>query len=505
MLCLTLTEPTVEQFCSKIQTIPSHLKAVECRFDLMHAVDTSCVDQVGRCLRAEKPDIVSIATIRRPQDGGTWAGSEADRLDLLAYCWASQLFTYVDVEEDQYQRFVEKGQKNPIESTEGHQRESKKTKILCSYHNCDAIPTDILKTVKAMLAYGVPVKVSLMIRNTAEQLKLVILANYLKRHSAQGFILIGMGEYGEWSRILYRQLGAFLTFVHDAESPAAGMLHHKIIHTLYRVSLLEEDVLIFGIIGNPIRQTRSPQFHNDVFASVGAHAVYVPFLVDDCSIFLHMAKQLGIRGFSVTVPFKQKIVSELDQRDRVVQACGAANTVVLENDGYSGYNTDYTGFLQPLRLALESRSLDGSRELKAAVLGAGGASASIVAALLALHFHVTVFNRTLQKAKLIAERYPNTVVAAPLEASLSDRFDCIVQCTTLGMYPQEKESPIPEYRFRGDEIVYDIIHKPRKTAFLIRAEEAGCVCIDGMAMFEKQAEDQAILFKRIVTQTIDRA
>ena len=115
---------------------------------------------------------------------------------------------------------------------------------------------------------------------------------------------------------------------------------------------------------------------NAGFAARRVNAVYVPFLVRDLKDFLGSIGPLGIRGFSVTLPHKEKILRHLDGCDPLAARIGAVNTVVVRGGGkLYGYNTDYVGVLQ----ALEKRiPLQGSRVL---IVGAGGAARAVAFAL----------------------------------------------------------------------------------------------------------------------------
>lgn len=501
MICLTITETSTEDTCRVIQNLSLDIEAIECRFDCIVDVDTACIDSIGSCLQKHRPKVSSIATIRRAQDGGRWSESEAARLALVRYCLQSGFFTYVDVEEDVYDTVVQAHKDGPTDKSAENDgiKGSATSTVICSFHSCSTFPADLRDMVHAMLTLGTPVKIAVMVSNSEEQLQLFQLARYLEKQCRQWFILIGMGPYGVFSRIMYRQLGFFLTYAHDAEeAPAPGMLSYAALRDEYRLGLHRKDTPLFGIIGNPIEQTRSPRFHNNVFTKASIDALYVPFLIDDCTRFMQLVRSLGIRGFSVTIPFKREIVNTLTRVDALAERCGAVNTVICEGDDYVGYNTDYIGFLQPLRPILATQSDDTDKLMRAAVLGAGGASSSVIAGLLELAFHVTVFNRTLAKAQSIAQRYPERVAAERLEKSIPFGFDCIVQCTKIGMYPDTKASPIPDYAFQGNEIVYDIVYNPVQTAFLSRAAAAGCICINGLAMFEAQAQAQATMFARAV-------
>ncbi len=124
---------------------------------------------------------------------------------------------------------------------------------------------------------------------------------------------------------------------------------------------------VFGILGRPVSHSLSPAMHNAAFAALGLNAVYVPFPVQELAAAVQGIRGLGLRGVSVTVPFKEEIMPLLDEVDPKARTIGAVNTVVNRDGVLSGHNTDWEGAL----IALEKQTdLSGRRIL---VLGAGGA------------------------------------------------------------------------------------------------------------------------------------
>jgi len=232
----------------------------------------------------------------------------------------------------------------------------------------------------------------------------------------------------------------------------------------------------------------SPRLHNRGLAALGLDAVYLPFLVDELASFFRLAELLRLQGLSVTIPHKEGVLPFLAQRNEAVQAIGACNTLLRAQEGWRGENTDAEGFLSPLGCLRA-----GSR---AVVLGAGGAARAIVYALRRAGLEVLILNRTAARAERLAAEFGCR--AAGLDSRglelLRERADLIVQATSAGMEPEVEADPLPEYRFRGGEIVYDIVYKPPLTRFLKRARRAGCRVIPGLEMLLGQGRAQFKLF-----------
>jgi 3-dehydroquinate dehydratase/shikimate dehydrogenase len=266
---------------------------------------------------------------------------------------------------------------------------------------------------------------------------------------------------------------------------------------LYRFSRIDADTAVYGVIGNPIMHSLSPSIHNRGFAALGLNAVYLPFLVDDLASFWAVADSLDIRGISVTAPFKEEVLPALARRDALVEALGACNTVTrvrgTQRGEWEGTNTDVEGFLGPLREAFAGAI---PRGLRATVIGAGGASRAVLQALVSQGAEVLLLNRTVERARELAHRFP--VRAAPLDerapALAREYSRLIVQASSAGMEHDAGVDPFPGCQFSGREVVYELIYRPPVTAFLDRARRAGCRLVFGEQMLLAQAREQFRLF-----------
>ncbi len=248
-----------------------------------------------------------------------------------------------------------------------------------------------------------------------------------------------------------------------------------------------------GIMGWPVAHSRSPAMHNAAFEALGMDWEYLflpvaPAHVDDA---VRGLRALGFAGANVTVPHKQAVMSALDRVTVEARAIGAVNTIVNRDGVLEGHNTDAIGFLRALR--------EGGfepRDCRAVVLGAGGAARAIVYALLAARATVTVANRTLSRARRLADELgalfrahvstiPLNAVQA-LEAALA-RADLLVNATSVGMAPHADACPLPEeVAIPPSLTLYETVYTPRETALVARARRAGATTIDGLGMLLHQ-------------------
>ncbi len=247
---------------------------------------------------------------------------------------------------------------------------------------------------------------------------------------------------------------------------------------------------VVGVIGNPIEHTISPQLHNTLNLALTVDMVYVPLKVgkSDLENAIKGLKALNFAGFNVTVPFKRDVIRYLDEVSKDALLMGAVNTVKLEGGKLCGFNTDAEGFLR----SFEEETGLRVKGLRVSIIGAGGTSRAI-AVRLAMEgvSKLYILNRTLNKAsdvcKVINESFDLAAEAFPSDnPGVEDillESDVIINTTSVGMFPNPDEYPLPwEIAFRESQVVCDVIYNPVKTRFLSAAEQKGCKTINGLGM-----------------------
>jgi 3-dehydroquinate dehydratase/shikimate dehydrogenase len=263
---------------------------------------------------------------------------------------------------------------------------------------------------------------------------------------------------------------------------------------LYRYKNINKKTKIYAVIGNPIMHSFSPKIHNKGFIKSGINAVYLPIHIDRIEDYFTLAELLDIKGISITIPHKQSIIRHLENVDETVEKTGACNTLHKGNKkGWTGYNSDAWGFIEPLNSIFKKDSLSGK---KITVVGAGGAARAIVYILQKKGASVLILNRTEEKAQKLAEDFNCSwggLNSRGIEKAY-DYNDIIVQTTNAGMYPDIHSDPFSDYSFTGKEIFYEIIYNPPVTKLMQRAINAGCKVISGKEMLINQALKQFYLF-----------
>lgn len=245
---------------------------------------------------------------------------------------------------------------------------------------------------------------------------------------------------------------------------------------------------LYAVIGDPVSHSMSPVMHNDLFQHYGLDAHYHAFAIkpNDLKDAVNGFRAIGISGFNVTIPHKVSIMPLLDRIDPLAQSIGAVNTVVNEEGCLVGYNTDGAGFVQGLQSKVPS--LHDKRVL---IIGAGGASKAIYFTLAHIGVsQIDITNRTIQSAVKLSEECPyevNTVVMGLEETEdYLERYDIIIQSTSIGMVPQIECQPLSLHNLKERAFVSDIIYNPLETKILKMAKEKGAQVQNGIEMFVHQ-------------------
>lgn len=252
---------------------------------------------------------------------------------------------------------------------------------------------------------------------------------------------------------------------------------------------------IIGVIGHPIKHSYSPLMHNIAFELAGLNFIYLPFDVPPALLKDAMKGMaaLGIKGFNVTLPLKEKILPLLKDVSEEANIVGAVNTVINEDGTLRGYNTDVLGVVETLNPFKEE--LAGA---KVSVIGSGGAARSVIYALIRTLKvgQINIINRTEQTAESLKEYFSVKMLFNNFKAfhlvppDLVELFrdsKLIVNTTSMGMYPGVDDSATTiKDSFMPGQIVFDVVYNPVKTKLLKLAEQQGATIITGLKMFVEQ-------------------
>ncbi|MGQ3480551.1 shikimate dehydrogenase [Paenibacillus sp. TY11] len=253
----------------------------------------------------------------------------------------------------------------------------------------------------------------------------------------------------------------------------------------------EQGLVLLGVLGDPIKHSKSPLMHKIALQAAGIEGDFVPLHVKPNQLEDAMKgiRALHFRGVNVTIPHKVEVMKYLDEIDEGARLIGAVNTIVNDNGWLKGYNTDGIGYVRSLKEET-SVKLKGAR---IAVLGAGGAARGVIHALLEEQPEsVIILNRTRDKAEQLALEW--TTEAIPVAGysnedakSVLTTVDVLINTTSVGMSPLSDELPLETSLIPEGIIVSDLIYNPLETKLLRESrEQRGCTIHGGLGMFVYQ-------------------
>jgi 3-dehydroquinate dehydratase / shikimate dehydrogenase len=320
-----------------------------------------------------------------------------------------------------------------------------------------------------------------MVFDTADYRKIAELLDLDHSHHPRA-LCFAMGEIGAFSRILSVFRGApWIYACLPGRSTAPGQFTMDELVQIYRIPRFQEVPRVFGIVGDPVSHSRSPQYHNHRFAQDSLSWIYLPFPCTDLSALFQYAPQFGVSGFSITHPHKERALSLLQHRSVEVEQLRSCNTVCYKNGEWYGVNTDIEGIANMLKK--NDVAVSGSRAL---IIGAGGAARAIASVIRPDVRELTILNRTIEKANAFASLYDAR--SGTLKDFGKFSYDLLFQATPVGFI--EGQCPVNPSLLQKGATVIDANYYPRETLLLKKAKALGCKTINGEDWFEAQAEAQ---------------
>jgi 3-dehydroquinate dehydratase/shikimate dehydrogenase len=469
MIIVSITGPSMSEALAQVSSSSSYADMFEFRLDLMDRPN------IARLLSpTTKP---TIATCRPIREGGKFTGSERERigmLDLAAVFGAH----YVDLELSASPSII-----NDFVSRK------EETKVIVSHHVADGQPFSVRRLYTKLNATGADViKLAFVAHEISENKNAFDFLKLAAKDKRQA-VAIAMGDYGEPSRILYKKFGGWATYAAPEEGTASapGQLRASLLRNVFRAPRLNRTTKVFGVIGNPLQQSKGIYLHNPLYARAKQNAVYCKFPVTDLSLFMRrLAPYLS--GFSVTIPYKQSVMEYLDEVDDNARAIGAVNTVLRRGKRLVGSNSDAPAALDAIERVVRVK---GKHLL---IIGAGGAARAIAFEAKQRGAIVLIANRTEAKAQRLAREFGLGHVR--MAQIRSAPFDILVNATSVGMVPNVDESPVPKKILKG-KIVFDAVYNPPMTKLLRDAKSVGATIIQGTEMYLNQAARQFELYTGI--------
>ncbi len=241
----------------------------------------------------------------------------------------------------------------------------------------------------------------------------------------------------------------------------------------------------YGIIGFPLEHSFSKSYFESKFENENITAEFLNFELPNIADFSQVLRENpNLRGLSVTIPYKEKIIPFLTEIDESVKEIGAVNSIKITKEGdLIGYNTDYYGFGKSLDEFLPSTNCN------ALILGTGGASKAIAYALKLRNIPYKLVSRTPKNAEQFAYE--------DLNANILQKYQLIINTTPLGTFPNTATFPKIPYQFLTvSHFLFDLVYNPTETAFMRKGKEMGAKAQNGYDMLVYQAEKSWSIWNR---------
>ncbi|MEM9869042.1 MAG: shikimate dehydrogenase [Bacteroidota bacterium] len=231
----------------------------------------------------------------------------------------------------------------------------------------------------------------------------------------------------------------------------------------------------YGLLGKNISYSFSKGYFTEKFKKLELkdHS-YENFDIQTISEFPNIIQKNRLKGLNVTIPYKEQILSFLDEIDEKAKKIGAVNTIKFAENGLHGFNTDIFGFEESIKPFLKAH------HNKALILGTGGASKAIRFVLEELGITYNYVSRSTN---------PTTLDYSLLDKPILEEHTVIINCTPLGTFPEIQNKPnIPYQYLNKNHLLFDLVYNPLKTKFLRLGEEKGASVCNGLKMLELQAD-----------------
>ena len=251
-----------------------------------------------------------------------------------------------------------------------------------------------------------------------------------------------------------------------------------------------------ALLGDPVRHSLSPQIHNRWYKENGIDAVYLalPVRKGQVAQTLKTLSATGAIGANITVPHKLEALKACDRLTAEARRVGAVNSVLFQESGMIGDNTDAQGFLQDMRKRAARSSFS-----KVCLWGAGGAAQAVLVALKELGTkEVLIVNRTQDKAEHLVRSFEKESMALQSTSAWNKRRDIVatsdlfINASAQGMQGiVSDENYFPDFasvvKDGSSKLAYDLVYNPTQTAFLKSAQQAKIPTLGGIGMLVCQA------------------
>jgi len=235
----------------------------------------------------------------------------------------------------------------------------------------------------------------------------------------------------------------------------------------------------YGILGYPLGHSFSKKYFEEKFTELNIEAEFLNFELPSIQELPKILDENNhLKGFCVTIPYKEEVIPFLDEIDPLAEKLGAVNSVQIIKNGdeikLKGFNTDIYGFQESLKEFI------GEKRPKALILGTGGASKAVAGGLEDLGIEYRFVSRSAKENQFTYEE---------LTQETMEDYKLIVNCSPLGTFPKDDTCPnIPYQHLSKEHFLYDLVYNPAETLFMKKGAEQGAKTHNGLKMLHLQAE-----------------
>ncbi len=480
-ICLCLTAKTLKRNLEILDKYRKFADVAELRVDCLESDERFRIRSFP-----EQAGLPVILAIRRITDGGYYASGEGSRVKLfaqgLAFANADRRrnFAYVDIEDDLDVPSLEEAAR-----TFG-------TRIIRSYHNIHGVGENLAGRIRDMKR-GDEDLVKIGVRtNSTEDVLRVFQAG--RECADQEKILICMGQFGVYSRILTAHFGSYLSYVsvpseEDVPKGAESQITIQELAELYRFKNITAATKVYGALGHSMENVGNEIFFNTIFGLEDIDAVFAPFPADSFSAFMRLARELNVSGLTVMDEYRNDALA-LARESSGEQLAGNCDTLIRSGGGWKGANAGRSGFFASLADYAGGKSL---KRKKITVIGTGGMARAVTSQIHGLGARALILGRTAREAKELASVHKFAWGALDSRGieMMAKYHDIIIRAENSETGAGD---PLDMYAFSGDEHIIDLYRESAHDTFGLRAAQAGCGIISFHDMLIRQARQQYTLF-----------
>ena len=464
MLTAIITGPDLFSAKRQIKNA-KQAEAIEIRLDYLDSIDLEKIKKLQNYT-----DKKIIFSLRNKEHGGKYL-----QHDKKKYFDLTRLFSlkpdFFDLEHDTSLEFMEK-MKNLYPDI----------KIIFSYHNFDYTPDNLDEILQKLKKnpHADFYKIATYAKNSIDALKIL---EFIKNNQNENLIAIPMGENGSFVRVVSNIYNNKITYAYVDKKNALGQISIDDMTNVYSIKNINSNTDIFALLGYPTGHSFSHVFHNSEFLKQEKDAVYVKINLQghELPIFFSFVKKFPFKGFSVTMPLKEKILSFITEDLANVDSI---NTIIIKDEKLLGYNTDGVAALDAIERKMKVK------DKKVLLLGAGGVAKAIAHEAIKRKANLIVLNRNQTKAFDLASKLQCRAYSLDkISEVMREGYDVIINATSSSI---ENVSIVPFERLIPGTIVMDVVATPVETVLLKNAQDKGCLVIYGMEMFINQAKRQFV-------------